>query len=233
MSESHRHPLVISPHFDDAVLSCGELLAARPGARVCTVFAAPPTENMTTDWDRRAGFADAFEAIKARTEEDTRALAILQATPLRLPFCDAQYLAPPSHDALVSALRQTLTESEADMLMAPLGLFHADHMLTARACLALLIDTPGLAFYVYEDIPYRCIEGAVQARLTELSSLGYTVTPAEELQAPADRRAEREHMELKREAIGAYRSQLRAFGPNARASLFAQERYWQVRRKNA
>lgn len=34
--------LVVSPHLDDAVLSCGCWLASRPGAAVVTVFAGRP-----------------------------------------------------------------------------------------------------------------------------------------------------------------------------------------------
>lgn len=79
--ESHTRLLVVAPHLDDGVLSCGLSLAAHPAAVVCTAFAAPPEENMTTDWDRHAGFADAFEAMQARNAEDLRALALVRAHP--------------------------------------------------------------------------------------------------------------------------------------------------------
>jgi LmbE family N-acetylglucosaminyl deacetylase len=39
--------VVLSPHLDDAVLSCGVLLAANGGARVVTVFAGMPTDRET------------------------------------------------------------------------------------------------------------------------------------------------------------------------------------------
>src|SRR5436853_287558 len=51
--------VAISPHLDDAVLSCGQLLAARPGSVVITVFAGMPRDgSQQTDWDRRCGFAN-------------------------------------------------------------------------------------------------------------------------------------------------------------------------------
>jgi len=43
--------LVVSPHLDDAVLSCGRLLAGRPGSVVATVFAGVPSRpDQCTDW---------------------------------------------------------------------------------------------------------------------------------------------------------------------------------------
>ena len=34
--------VVLSPHLDDAVLGCGRLLSAHPGATVVTVYAGAP-----------------------------------------------------------------------------------------------------------------------------------------------------------------------------------------------
>jgi hypothetical protein len=51
--------LVVSPHLDDAVLSCGRWLAAHPGTLVVTVFAGVPSNgNRLTDWDARCGFSN-------------------------------------------------------------------------------------------------------------------------------------------------------------------------------
>jgi len=48
---------VISPHLDDAVFACGELLAARPGSVVITVLAGrPPRDLPLTPWDAASGF---------------------------------------------------------------------------------------------------------------------------------------------------------------------------------
>ncbi len=46
--------VVVSPHLDDAVLGCGQLLAAWPGATVVTVFAGKPAVYPTPqrEWDR-------------------------------------------------------------------------------------------------------------------------------------------------------------------------------------
>ncbi len=223
----HERLLVISPHLDDAVLSCGLLLATRPAALVCTVFAGAPSNNMTTDWDQASGFPDAFTAMSTRKTEDVHALALLGAHPIHLPFRDAQYHQSPPLDSLAAALAQTVTKVDPVTVVIPLGLFHSDHKLVADACLAMLRGIPAPSMYVYEDVPYRRIPGVVQSRLGELARRGYAATPEENLGAQADAR----HRQMKQAAIGAYESQLRAFGPDGRAGLVAPERYWQLRDK--
>ncbi|MBI0328326.1 PIG-L deacetylase family protein [Burkholderia plantarii] len=230
--------LVVSPHLDDAVLSCGHVLARHPGAVVCTVLSAPPERNMSTAWDRASGFADAFEAMRARREEDRQALALLGASAVHLPFCDAQYASPPPSDQLQAVLRHTLATVRPDSLLMPLGLFHSDHALVADAVLACLASLAGPgpeapgdappappAIYAYEDVPYRMMDGIVEARLRLLAANDWAMERVELASASDDARLGR----LKPAAIAAYRSQLRAFGPGGQANLHAAERYWRVR----
>ena len=52
--------LVLSPHLDDAVFGCGELIARCPGAIVLTLLAgAPEGFNVLTEWDAASGFTSA------------------------------------------------------------------------------------------------------------------------------------------------------------------------------
>src|SRR4051812_2661178 len=103
--------IAISPHLDDAVLSCGGLLAARPGSVVITVFAGMPRDgSQQTDWDRRCGFANAAQAVAVRREEDRLALAALQATPHWLHFVDSQYGESPAASDVSMALAAALTD---------------------------------------------------------------------------------------------------------------------------
>jgi LmbE family N-acetylglucosaminyl deacetylase len=222
--ESPERLLVISPHLDDAVLSCGLLLAAHPAPVVCTVFSAAPEENMVTDWDQSSGFADAFEAMQARKAEDARALALLGAFPIHLAFRDAQYKSPPSQDALVAALRQAVREVKPSSILIPMGLFHSDHTMVTNACLAVMQQFEPVPMLAYEDVPYRKIPGAIQNRLRTLTESGFIAQPADRLCAAIDAR----HHQLKQAAINAYQSQLRAFGPDAQASLDSPERYWRL-----
>ncbi|MBB5467046.1 LmbE family N-acetylglucosaminyl deacetylase [Paraburkholderia sp. CI2] len=224
--ESNQRLLVISPHLDDAVLSCGLLIAAHPGTVVCTVFTAPPAGNMTTDWDRAAGFADTFEAMRARQAEDREALGLLSAIPVHLLFRDAQYHASPGADELFTALSQTVSHAKPTRVVMPLGLFHSDHVLVSNACLALMQRQPATPFIAYEDVPYRRMSGVVQARLSDLAKRGYAANTPHALNVPGTTQHER----MKRAALDAYRSQLRAFGPEGQASLFSSERYWPLGR---
>ncbi|CAB3676188.1 hypothetical protein LMG27174_02402 [Paraburkholderia rhynchosiae] len=205
------------------------LLAANPSAVVCTVFTAPPRENMLTDWDRQSGFDDALQAMQARKKEDIHALQILGAQPAHLPFCDAQYRLTPSHESLVDALEQTLDEHKPETVMIPLGLFHSDHTLVSDACLAVMPGMRRVRFLAYEDVPYRHMEDLVPRRIAELTKRGYMLGVPDDLDTAATCGTAQEER-LKREAIAAYASQLRAFGPEGEAALYSPEKYWLLQR---
>lgn len=229
--QSRARLFVVSPHFDDAVLSCGLLLSANPSAIVCTVFAAPPRQNMTTEWDQKSGFKDAFEAMQARQHEDAAALEMLGAEPVHLHFCDAQYGQTPLLDELAEALHHTLRAHNPDKVIIPLGLFHSDHTLVSDACLQLVTQMRDTVFHAYEDVPYRRMDQTVPRRIEELTKRGYMFSPADDL--PATVSQSFSHEQMKREAIGAYTSQLRAFGQGAHATLYSAEKYWQLTGRQA
>ncbi|MGF6771604.1 LmbE family N-acetylglucosaminyl deacetylase [Paraburkholderia sp. GAS199] len=226
MSETSPRLFIVSPHFDDAVFSCGALLAAHPDAAVCTVFAAPPEQRMHTEWDERAGFHDAHEAIHARTLEDNIALDVFDAIPLRMPFRDSQYLDSPSISKLVAALEETIYRTTANTLLMPLGLHHDDHVRVFEACCELLPRLSHLEWFGYEEAIHRRTPGVVQARLADLAQRGIVATPAH----PSEHHTidVQRQILLKREAVNAYESQLRAFGAGNYEDIFAAERYWQL-----
>ncbi|MCO4882184.1 MULTISPECIES: PIG-L family deacetylase [Paraburkholderia] len=226
MSETSPRLFIVSPHFDDAVFGCGALLAAHPDAAVCTVFAAPPAQDMRTDWDEKAGFASAYESVHARTLEDNDALAVLDAIPLRLPFRDAQYRDSPSIGQLAAALEEAIYGSTSNTLLMPLGLFHDDHGRVFEACCEILPRMSHLEWFAYEEAIYRPMPGLVQQRLVDLAGRGIVATPAS---PAAGHTLDRERQALlKREAVSAYESQLRAFGPHGYDDVYAEERYWRL-----
>ena len=49
---------VISPHLDDAALSCCLLMAAHPGSYLTTVFADGPVSVRPTSWAASPGWPD-------------------------------------------------------------------------------------------------------------------------------------------------------------------------------
>ena len=225
--------LVISPHLDDGVFSCGRWLAGHPGSIVLTVFAgAPGAESGLTDWDARCGFASGTEAVRLRREEDRRALEVLQASPCWLEFTDSQYGPGPSVEAVADALRRELQVRRPAVVLYPLGLFHSDHRLVHEACRAALAGTAGIEAAAYEDALYRGMRGMLQQRLAALAAAGIAATPVELDALPAS--APRAPIDaagaarLKAGAVDAYASQLRAFGAGGHADLERPERGWRL-----
>lgn len=217
---------VVSPHLDDGVFSCGDLLGARPGSIVITVFTGkPPAGDPPTDWDADAGFGPGDDVIAARQTEDEQALRVLGTRPCWLGFLEDQYGGtPPAHE-IAAALARALDEVGAATVLVPLGLFHRDHDRVAEAALVAARRQPDRDWLLYEDAIYRRLAGLLQARLAALSAQGLRLTP---VQPPQDARRG-----LKRRAVARYRSQRRAFrvrGLTGYADVFTPERYWQLER---
>jgi len=176
--------LVISPHLDDAVLSCGSLLLAHPGATVATLFASSPAEytNPLNEHDTDCGFVPGEDAMAVRRDEDVRALAAVGATPRWLPLCQnshderADPIAEPA--GALDALVQAVADVEPTCVVAPLGLSHVDHQAchaTARAARARVDTVPWLW---YSDLPYVFIPRVLAARFRTLHKIGITASPA-------------------------------------------------------
>src|SRR5271165_7049564 len=83
--------IILSPHFDDAVLSCWEVLAGAGEVLVVNVFAGEPPAGTLGWWDELAGASDSAAAVSARIEEDRQALALAGRAAVNLPFLDSQY----------------------------------------------------------------------------------------------------------------------------------------------
>ncbi len=217
---------VVSPHMDDAVFSCGMLLASHPGSIVCTVFCGEPDPPQQTPWDTSAGFEDSSTAMRARIAEDEQALAIVGARALRLPFFDSQYGDTPSVEALVRALTRAWRRTGAPRLVAPLGLYHSDHVLVGDACRLIAQRERAYDVIVYEDALYRAIEDVASRRYAELSGNGIGFAPLPEPIAHTFRGAGA--AAVKRRAVPAYRSQLRALDDPYPRDLAEPERYMQL-----
>lgn len=215
--------VILSPHPDDAVFSCGHLLANRPDSTVVTVFAGLPDEDSPlTEWDERCGFASGREAMQARRDEDAHALGQLGVTPRWLDFLDAQYGRSPSPHELGEALLDMLRTLDDPPVVLPMGLFHSDHLLVHEAGLwALRRIVTNWPVYLYEDIPYRRLPGLLQQRLQTLATLGLEATPATLVVSPVER--------LKARAVSSYVSQLRALGADGLTDLTRPERLWDLR----
>ncbi|MGE5469785.1 MAG: PIG-L deacetylase family protein [Bacteroidota bacterium] len=218
-------PIFISPHLDDAVLACGRLIATWSGALVVTVFAgSAPAGALPTEWDSASGFRPGDDAVARRREEDGAALALLGATSCWLNLLDRQYGPEPALDVVVAQLQRVLARHRADAVFFPLGLFHSDHQLTRRACLALYPAFAHCPWFAYEDALYRTLPACRDDALAEIRQTG--------LDLAAVRFAEAADAAMrKRLAVACYQSQLRALATPGRlgeSGLAGAEAYWQI-----
>ncbi len=217
--------LVVSPHLDDAVLGCADVIGARPGAVVVTVFAgSPPPGPAPTDWDAASGFGPGEDAVARRRDEDRAALALLSARPVWLPFLDAQYEAPAGPGEIAERLAKAIADATPDAVLIPAGLWHVDHRLTHEAAVDAMPRCRPVPWLAYEDAIYRAFpEPGLDARRRWLRERGIDAVPL----APGPPASP-----LKRRSIETYRSQTRALdgplGPGWGDAL-EPERYWQLR----
>lgn len=211
--------LIVSPHLDDAVLSCGQLLADREHITVCTVFAGTPDDPATsTEYDHSCGFRNAGSAVALRRAEDVSALGLLKAKFVHLDFLDSQYDGQRGDPADIAiALRDVARRVHPEFVVMPLGLVHPDHERTADACVTAFGGFDQL--FAYEDLPSRVLyPESVPCRLDWLRSFGFEVTrDAPGGEGPIAR---------KQRAVRSYRSQLWALNLHA---VLVPERFWRVR----
>jgi LmbE family N-acetylglucosaminyl deacetylase len=186
----YRH-VYLSPHFDDAALSLGGMIAAQHAAgervlvvTVCSAAPRGPLNPFAAYLHARWGGDVDPNAI--RRTEDAAAAARLGADLLWLDEEDAIYRhaayssveaifgAPVAGDPLGANLRQHLTQLHTHLPQArwyaPLAIGnHVDHQITQAVAAATLAGRADLAWY--EDLPYATREGAVAERLLQLPGL--------------------------------------------------------------
>src|SRR5689334_9636806 len=175
--------VVVSPHLDDAVLSCARFMAAHPGCTVATVFAGNPPSypDPMRLWDEQSGFGPGDDVMAARRAEDEAALAVLAAEPRHLDFVEHTYLPddrPVAPAVIEPALTETLRELRPTLVLAPFGLANPDHDVTHKACM-LARDALGEAtqWWCYEDTGYKHIPGMLAWRVARLFRRDVWPTP--------------------------------------------------------
>jgi LmbE family N-acetylglucosaminyl deacetylase len=248
---------VVSPHLDDGILSLGAGIAraTRRGThvRIVTVFANDPaSQEPPSEWDRAVGFGSAGEAARTRRAEDRLACERVGATPVWLPFTDADHGGEPSDEPLQPALAEALAGAEL-VLVPGYPLAHPDHVRVTRLLLQKPPDGARLGLYVEQ--PYAAWRHVGRGR-REWAAPGLTVrrglaNAAEivlrtkrgrSLQRPvladviaealpiqptwAALRAGPQDRLRKRRALRAYDSQFRGFGKKAAAVIALYEFGW-------
>ena len=175
---THSYDLVcLSPHLDDAALSCGgELIMARQaGLRtlvvtVCTAV-PPETQNysaLAVEFHAEWGL-DHAEAVTVRHGEDRKAMGVLGVDSIWLNFDDAIYRMPNDYYSretlfatphaadtlardLTPVLRDITARVQAPRWLVPAGVgMHVDHLNVLAAAETVL---PKGVLSLYEEVPY-------------------------------------------------------------------------------
>ncbi len=191
IQQKHRH-IYLSPHFDDAVLSCGGSIAMQTQINlqplIITIFAAPPADGaalsaFAKQVQTSAGLGESgADAVARRREEDRAACEYIGADYLWLNYADAIYRGYDSGESLFCDINRNdldLEETLAQVMLkihelapnaviyAPLGVgHHVDHQLVTSAAARLINEKVNIKFY--EDIPYVTKPNTLQTRQTEL-----------------------------------------------------------------
>jgi LmbE family N-acetylglucosaminyl deacetylase len=150
--------LVLSPHWDDAVLDCWSLLSSEAEVNVVNVFAGSPPPGRVTLWDSITGASDSAAQTRARLAEDAVALARAKRTPVNLPFLDNQYRTRPGPP--LSELDRALGAEvpSASRVYAPAGVGgHPDHQIVRRY--GRMLWREGMPVTLYVDLPYCVTHG--------------------------------------------------------------------------
>lgn len=257
--KSYERVLVLSPHLDDAVLSCGGLLLALRELGVprlvVTVCCGNPPPRPSPDGSGKSSQRRGHVSPRLRRAEDAAAMRRVGADYVHLGFADGVYRRSPlTGDLVYRHPHERWVEPRVDdaafleelflfvrrlclglgrvLLVVPLGVGqHVDHVITGRVALRLADSVP---FLWYEDFPYVVGRGTSPWQGDEpVQALArLRREPAARLALPFD-------PDEKNELIGCYASQVAPlFGDEAgmreavaRRSLSGRpcEFYWRSR----
>jgi LmbE family N-acetylglucosaminyl deacetylase len=146
--------VIISPHLDDAVLSCWSILE-RPGSIVMTLFAGLPDSSVSTFWDRLCGQPNSSKMMRLRLKENRQVLDSLGVKAVNLPYLDNQYKPSPRDLVGIADKIMSLTKP-GDNIYAPLAVGgirrHADHLVAQQV--GILLAAQGRKVSFYGDEPY-------------------------------------------------------------------------------
>lgn len=157
--DPHAPALLLSPHWDDAVLGCWGLLTSSRELNVVNLFAGVPPPGRRTRWEAISGARDSAERARRRIAEDALALGRAGRQALNLPLLDVQYRQTPLAVGLDELDRALAGEvKSASRVYVPAGIGgHVDHLLARRYGRALL--RAGMPVTLYAELPYCVFHG--------------------------------------------------------------------------
>jgi LmbE family N-acetylglucosaminyl deacetylase len=141
--------VVVSPHLDDAALSCWAVLSAPEECVVLNAFTGDPDPGRERPWDELTGAVDPTQRQYERIAEDRAALAHAGCTPTNLG------LRPPASEQAAAHLREVLAAAippDSDLYL-PAGIGgHPAHALVRDVGLSLVGRAERI--HLYADLPY-------------------------------------------------------------------------------
>lgn len=227
--------LFLSPHFDDAVLSCGatiyQLVQAGKPVIALTIMAANPSLEQVPDSpivrELHDRWASGEQPVEARIREDEIAITSLGAECRRMNiWTDCIYRQSRKGAVLYTSWEEVFGEIHPEdtaakflpslvlppaepllCIYAPLGVgHHVDHQIVRNWGMELQRQTPWVALKFYEEYPYIEQPGALEAASAYFAALDPPLRFSPEVvYAPEPAVA------AKLQAIRAYQSQLSSF----------------------
>jgi LmbE family N-acetylglucosaminyl deacetylase len=231
--------IYISPHFDDAVLSCGGLIReqSRKGlpVEIWTLCAgdapAGPLSALSMACHQQWGLETAEAVVAARRLENQAAAALLGAETVDFSIPDCIYRRSPAGELLYTeevfgpihpldgeldadiAAALTSELQPGDIVVSPLSIgAHLDHVLARRA--AEKLDRP---LIYYADIPY--LLNAPESLASAAAGLKETLHPVSA-----------QGLEAWQNGIAAYASQVPMLFETSEKMQAAIRLYWEDRR---
>ncbi|MBC7869521.1 MAG: PIG-L family deacetylase [Chitinophagaceae bacterium] len=222
----------LSPHLDDAVLSCGgtihHLTQRGESVTILTLMAGDPPNPLPDTpivRDLHQRWAIGESPVAARRQEDTLSAAVVGATAKHREYADSVYrthLALPLYPSEQSIFGEINPEDSTTKyltiestlfrfvflgvttLYAPLGVgHHVDHQIVRDWSLEIRQHTPGLEIKFYEEYPYTRNHEAIQNALM-LMKPRLKLKPETQPLSESD-------MSAKINAIACYKSQISTF----------------------
>jgi LmbE family N-acetylglucosaminyl deacetylase len=154
--------VVLSPHFDDAVLSCWSVLTRSGGVVVVNIFTGVPPGAALHEGELLTGARDAVERARERADEDRAALALAAARPRNLDLPEDLHAAGVRRLARLwrrdARLREVMDATvphleEGSHIYVPAALgSHPDHVLVRELGCRLAREGARVSFYA--DQPY-------------------------------------------------------------------------------
>jgi hypothetical protein len=239
--------LLVSPHLDDAVLSCEALVGGEEPIDVLNVFTGAPDPPQRGWWDLECGFANSDESVAARKREDEGAFAGTPHRRAHLDLLELQHTPRRTREdrrAICVAVTDWLGRNPDGIVALPAGAGcrqhlparwlrkltrskcsppqHMDHLNVRNAVLRGL-PSAEIKILLYEEVPY-VFGGGADWEVHRLSK-GRNVQP---ISVAVDR-------ERKAARVAAYASQIPHISPDEGrlddpSILPTHERYWLLRR---